>query len=933
MIDFETFYRSVHRHDPFPWQIRLANEVAANGWGNGRSIRLPTASGKTSLLDIAVFALAVQAGRPLCERTVPLRTFFVVDRRLVVDDVTRHAEKLAEALNGESGRHELSEIRASLQKFESKAPLLVTTLRGGMYRSSAWADSPNQPLICVSTVDQAGSRLLFRGYGTSGKRRPVDAGLIGCDSLIVLDEAHLSGPFVETMEAVRKYGDWAEQKQLFRPLRFVQMSATSRDKDSFALDKDDYDNETLAKRLNARKMARLREVANLEQEAATEARELAARPGINIVGVVVNTVSAARSIFEQLKGEDEDRAVLLTGRIRDYDRDKLLKRFLVRMKAGRNREADTPLYVVATQTIEVGADLDFDALISEAAPLDALRQRFGRLDRLGELGDSQAVILRRKLARGETDRVYGDAAGKTWEWLDGHADGKAGDKSIDFGARHMQELYDAHGNCELNAKPDCAPLLTPAHIETWIQTYPNPDPDPDLAPFLHGKEAGGADVNLVWRADFEGLNLTKWKNVLEIAPPLPTEALPVPIWVATKWLKRQTTGNPPDVEGSSEQSEEESPGGETQRRDFLIWRGSDDNGPGTTDLVRPGDTLILRSSEGGADEFGWNPDSTRPVADIGNECSCERVRQAGGRCVVRVHAALWFADNAENRQELEKNLRLWKEEVDDDAKDSILDLIERCYPERKRSDWTDYVDEAGNLYFTTKWLKPERRSANNLADETEEDDSESFTVPVPLKKHVDGVVEHVKSFTTACGMGDELANALATAAALHDTGKCDMRFQTLLGAANDGGPDAILAKSAGGLSKVERDRRRRVAGYPPNARHELWSVALAEKSKLIKDNPFRDLILHLIGTHHGYGRPFAPAWEEEESIEVVSVNGERLKATGKNVRELWSLGSGWVDRFARLNRTYGYWGLAYLEAILRRADCVQSREEQEKAAQ
>ena len=50
------------------------------------------------MIDIAVFALAMQCNRPALERTAPLRTFFVIDRRLVVDDVTRHALEVLKAI-------------------------------------------------------------------------------------------------------------------------------------------------------------------------------------------------------------------------------------------------------------------------------------------------------------------------------------------------------------------------------------------------------------------------------------------------------------------------------------------------------------------------------------------------------------------------------------------------------------------------------------------------------------------------------------------------------------------------------------------------------------------------------------------------------------------------------------------------------------------
>ena len=96
---FTQFYRAVHGSDksPFPWQIRLMQHWLEKGLPG--SINLPTACGKTSTIDVAVFVLAEQAELPPAQRTVGRRLFFVVDRRLVVDDAHTHANRLVNALS------------------------------------------------------------------------------------------------------------------------------------------------------------------------------------------------------------------------------------------------------------------------------------------------------------------------------------------------------------------------------------------------------------------------------------------------------------------------------------------------------------------------------------------------------------------------------------------------------------------------------------------------------------------------------------------------------------------------------------------------------------------------------------------------------------------------------------------------------------------
>jgi len=69
----------------------------------------------------------------------------------------------------------------------------------------------------------------------------------------------------------------------------------------------------------------------------------------------VKALGLPAPMFARLQGYK----VLLTGRIRPADKDTMVTEYLPRMAAGSRSKGREMLYVVATQTIEVGTDLDF----------------------------------------------------------------------------------------------------------------------------------------------------------------------------------------------------------------------------------------------------------------------------------------------------------------------------------------------------------------------------------------------------------------------------------------------------------------------------------------------------------------------------------------------------------------------------------------------
>lgn len=885
----EIFYGLTQRN-PFPWQERAFTSLLQGELPD--TVNLPTGTGKTSLIPIWLSALMWQAGRgPI---NLPRRLVWVVNRRVVVDQATDEAMTMVDRLRAP----ELAEWTDPLTKISLSGrlghfPVTISTLRGQMADNGDWKLDPSRPAIIIGTVDMIGSRLLFSGYGDGKYKRPHHAGLLGQDAWVILDEAHLTPAFADLLQAIRK-----EQQRFpkLAPWHVSRLSATQRVADagsSISLSEADVTNDIIGGRLRAQKSLHIHNLGEKDDELERIALcALAHKDALRRVIVFVKSPEAANKVCTRIGKDHSPRFIrVLTGTQRGFERDALaIDPVFAGFRANPERQPPSEThYLIATAAGEVGADLDADHLICDLTPLDSMIQRFGRVNRLG-LGAARIDLVvsgKEPKADAEKSRLK-----LTLAYLKARPVNEEGYPSLSPIALTDQPA-DAY-----TATPETVPLA-PHWLDMWAMTsIPASDwrDRPEVAPWLHGVVDDLPETWVVWREDISWLGDPKQVSaqdcakVLDVYPVFSHEQLREPtgrIWKADK-------GKPQACKLLSLMQQE----GKAEKPVLLLrndggiaWRGALeklvlDATEGKVSLAFS--TLLLPAKMGGLSHQGtFEPhvhDKAEDVADLGPGAGRKRFN-------ARVEDDQWVAYPGSHPGEEPAYVAPTRSELI-----AAIVQTEKLKPvavvrlgQAEGDAATETVDDAYLLYFA---------DAAKIADSN----AKSFIASTPqsLSAHLDLVGDTAQALAKECAPPGSLMATLSrvfhAAGRGHDTGKGRTCWQRAIGNGDASNP---LAKSG-----HDRFNPHMNGGY----RHEFGSLLDATR-ELACDHPNRDLILHLIAGHHGNARPHfkEQGYDRETAIKTCQ------EAALDNMR-----------RFGHLQARYGWWGLAYLEALLKAADALVS---------
>lgn len=425
---------------------------------------------------------------------------------------------------------------------------------------------PEKDAIIIGTQDMLLSRTLNRGYGMSRFRWPIHFAFLNNDCLWVLDEVQLMGVGVATAAQIEAF---RSTFGTFGPHKTIWMSATLNRDALWTVDHpmppegfteiqitdNDFSNPQVKARMDAYKKVEKSDIKydeNLRKYCraiAHRALELHTKGTLTLV--LVNTVVRAQSIFEEMdKAGLGENVLLLHSHFRPSEKDAFLSRI--------TEPGD--LIVVSTQVVEAGVDISAKTLIAELAPWPSMVQRLGRCNRRGEHAEAKV------------------------EWIDIPSDEKIASpyssEEISLSRKLMESVENAApsklSTIEYHWTLDNPAILRRKDLLELFDTTPDLlGNDLDVSRFVRDIDPL-LDVSVLWRSFDE--NPPK-----DMGLPGRMEICTAPIRGIRKFLEKHPGWMWDYLEGGWLQ----------------VGKGSGRN-------IRPGQTILLRRSDGGySNTKGW----------------------------------------------------------------------------------------------------------------------------------------------------------------------------------------------------------------------------------------------------------------------------------------------------------------------------------------
>ena len=788
------YFPEIVGYESYPWQRCFYDELV--GGKIREAVDIPTGLGKTLCVLLLLLAR-------LRNRALPTRVVYVVDRRAIVDQT---AAAIRTWIDRIASLPALSREFHACASFPAESPVGLGVLRGGLADDGGWRVDPARPTVIVGTVDMVGSRILFSGYGDGRSRRPMHAGLLGHDAVVMLDEAHLSPAMGELLRAVSRLQNRPE-------FRATTLSATSVATGTpLRLSRKDRETAAVRCRLFARKAARFQPVARRADRVPTICKVAAAHQTGAIAVFVQSVVDAERiatRLTRELGTDGAVRVALLTGTLRGEERSALAEGMVwQRFQPGSDRnEASPSVYLVSTAAGEVGVDLDADHAVMDLGPLDSMIQRMGRVNRAGS-GDATVTIVYE-----ESEGQPPDGAPKTFR----DKLRAARQRTLEV-LRSLPDLspntlcYLDDGTLEACTVASAQPARLDATVAEAFAATSARLQLPPVAVYLRGvaEEPDLPETFLAWRretAELVELGAETAKEVVSFYRPRPEEIARVPASLAQRLVQealvRQEGRGLPLIVLSSGND---------------VWAAviRERSDVPTLDFA----TVILPTTAGGLSAAGL-PDvnAAGTVVDVAD--GDDRIRYA-------------VPTSGDETAENDRELPAWVDHA-----------IELRVPIPGGDD--DDIEERFLVYALNR---PDPALQTGESDLTWLGASTQT-----IDEHCARVGTAARRIGTALELPAPVVAALEAAGRWHDRGKARAVWQRAAGVPPDG---PLLAKSTKGRFRPEW-----LGGY----RHEFGSLADAERG-LPANLVHRELVLHLIAAHHGWARPGFPRqehWDPDDS--------------------------------------------------------------------